>query len=128
MKPGELEIVHQQVGTRHQLQLIGELDLASADDLERQIATLCLEGGSEIVLDLQRLVFVDSAGLRAMLAGRQACEQGGCSLTLRNVGERIERVLDLTGMRSVLPIRQDGDPDDEPHAGQSPAEPAPPRG
>jgi anti-sigma B factor antagonist len=128
MRPGELEIVQEQVGQRHELRLIGELDLASADDLERQIAMLCLEGGTEIVLDLERLAFVDSAGLRAMLAARQACEQGGCSLTLRNVGERVERVLDLTGMTAMLPIQQDGDADDEPHAGQSPAEPAPPRG
>lgn len=110
MKPGELEIIHEQHDGVDELLLVGELDLASAGELERHVAMLCLSdgGGREIVLDLARLDFVDSTGLRAMLAARQVCEQSGCSLTLRNCGERVRRVLDLTGMDAVLLSREDG--------------------
>ncbi|MHB1537140.1 MAG: STAS domain-containing protein [Solirubrobacteraceae bacterium] len=114
MKPGELEIIHERHGARDELLLAGELDLASADELERRIAMLCLGGGTEIVLDLERLIFVDSAGLRAMLAARQTCAQSGCSMTLRNCSERVERVLELTGMTAALPVSDEAPSDGAP--------------
>lgn len=126
MKPGELEIITVQRESGPELQLIGELDLASADELERQIAMLSLDGTSQIVLDLARLDFVDSAGLRAMLAARQACEQTGCTLALRNAGERVQRVLELTGMDAVLPISDAGSGDAGEDADEDMPQPAPP--
>jgi anti-sigma B factor antagonist len=120
MKPGELEIIVEQDGDGFELRLVGELDLASADELEQRITMLCLEGASQIGLDLERLDFVDSAGLRAMLAARQTCEQSGCSLALRNCSERVRRVLELTGMDAVLRVN-DGESQTDEDAPQQPA-------
>jgi anti-sigma B factor antagonist len=110
MRPGELDVSHEQRGSSHTLRLAGELDLACADELERRIATLCVEGATSIELDLAELSFVDSSGLRAMLAGRQICERSGCELELSNCGEHVRRILELTGMDGVLRVRGDSTP------------------
>lgn len=107
MKPGELEVRHEEDNGRHVLRLVGELDLASADGLEQRIGRLCVEGSREIVLDLSELDFVDSSGLRAMLTSRQTCERSGCELVLVNCKEQVRRVLELTGIDGVLHTREE---------------------
>lgn len=108
MKPGELDIEHAQLDGRHVLHLSGELDLSCAEGLERTIVSVCLGGATSIELELGKLTFVDSAGLRAMLTGRQACERRGCEIFLTNCDDRIRRVLELTGMDSMLNVRSSG--------------------
>lgn len=105
MKPGELGIEQEERDGRHVIHLSGELDLSFADELERTITMTCLEGATSIELEVGSLSFVDSAGLRAMLAGRQVCERGGCELFLTKCGDRVRRVLELTGMEAMLDVR-----------------------
>jgi anti-sigma B factor antagonist len=120
VKPGELDIHHEQADSRHVLHLAGELDLSCVDVLERRIAVICSEGALSIELDLAELEFVDSAGLRAMLEGRDVCRRAGCALVLRKCNERVRRVLELTGMDSVLQISEGVGA----HAAEVPAWPA----
>jgi anti-anti-sigma factor len=56
--------------------LAGDLDLTNADALERELRELA-EGGSGIVLDLDRVTFVDSAALHALFRlGRALYDTG----------------------------------------------------
>ena len=79
----------------------GELDLLTAPVLED--ALVSLEGRSEpIVVDLSDLSFLDVSGLRALaLAGRRAREKG-CRFALTECGPMVRRLLELTGMASML--------------------------
>jgi len=49
-----LSIEDERVGDRHTLLLTGELDIASAPELEEQAQRLCARPASELVLDLSR--------------------------------------------------------------------------
>lgn len=62
---------------RRLIALRGELDLAHAPSLEEAVRVACGEGTREIVLDLSEVVFIDSSGLRALLAGMSLCEEHG---------------------------------------------------
>ena len=58
-----LEITRDSVGGADVVRLRGELDLTNVDELSAAIATTRAFG---VVLDLSRVLFVDSAGVRAV--------------------------------------------------------------
>jgi anti-anti-sigma factor len=90
----------------HELALVGELDLATATELEARILQICAGGAQQVVLDLSELVFVDSAGLCAVISSRGICKDHGCSFSLMHAQEPVERLLELTGVAQRLPFRR----------------------
>ena len=56
--------------------LVGELDMATAPQLEEALRTGEHENASEIVFDLRGLSFLDSMGLSALLRARAAGRDG----------------------------------------------------
>ena len=64
----------------HRFRLFGELDLANADDLYRQLEPTVREDGG-LRLDLSQLTFMDSQGIHVLLklAKRCAMETGSSS-------------------------------------------------
>ncbi len=105
MRPGECSITQQTQGNRYSLLLEGELDMATAPDLQERVAKLCDDGAIEIVLDLSALSFIDSTGLSTILSTHKVCEETLCNLWLIPGPERIQRVFDLAGVTRMLPFR-----------------------
>lgn len=85
---------------RRRLELIGELDLATAHYVSQE-----LDGGSDdvdrLVLDTTRLAFIDSTGLGLLVAAR---EKFGSGLELIP-GEATERLLELAGLRDYFGLQ-----------------------
>src|SRR2546423_12115995 len=121
MRPGELLIDDKSRDGSHTLELAGELDIATAPDLEATILSLCVDGVGEIVLDLSKLEFVDSAGLRAILSGKALCEEHGCQLVMTHPREPVHRLVEVTG-----PPGGGGVPRGATHRDQRPPPRAPP--
>lgn len=77
----------------------GELDIAHAPELEAAIEKLCEEGAREIVVDLSGVAFIDSSGLRALLAAISICAERGCSYLLDpDLPMRVRRLFEITGV------------------------------
>ena len=55
-----------------------------------------------LVVDLAETRFIDSAGVGALLSIRERTKQLGVELTLANIPDPVQRVLDLTGATAVL--------------------------
>lgn len=89
---------------RHALVLSGELDLAVAAGLEATIRDLCGPGVNGIELDLSRLTFMDSSGLRAVLNAQELCAEHGYDFLVRPGSGQVQRLLELTGTTDVLPL------------------------
>jgi anti-anti-sigma factor len=94
-------------GPEHRLVLTGELDIASAPILEATIASLCGNGTSAIVLDLSELTFMDSTGLRAMLAADKLCAGHGQTFSLSGATGPVQRLFELTGVTGALHFEPD---------------------
>ena len=89
--------------------LTGELDIATAPKLEEEVRRLEGEGHRLIVIDLRGLDFMDSSGLRALLAAdTRARERGGRMVIVRG-HERIQRVLRITRLDERLEIVDDAE-------------------
>lgn len=89
-------------GNRHTLILSGELDLASAGDLEPVILRICGDV-SALVLDLSRLTFMDSNGLRPILLAGSLCRERGCEFSVIPGQHNIQHLLEITGTLGEIP-------------------------
>ncbi len=75
----------------------GEVDAASADTL-RGVITEVIEGGqSTVAVDMSDVSFIDSSGLRVLIAGYKAASAAGGQLSVRTPSEPVTRLLEITG-------------------------------
>jgi anti-anti-sigma factor len=106
-RAGELEIRDEAHGGRHTLLLAGQLDVTTSAALERVTVSLCKSGVSEIVLDLRELDLLDSAGVRAVVAGQEHCREHGCEFFLAPGRQAIQRLFDMIASPRDLPFAQE---------------------
>ncbi|HEY2631852.1 MAG TPA: STAS domain-containing protein [Solirubrobacteraceae bacterium] len=86
------------------LELHGELDLLGAPSLEEAIEGVEAGTPSIIVLDLQDLQFVDSAGLRVILSAHERSLNGDWSFALTRGTEQVQRLFTIAGVDDHLRI------------------------
>ncbi len=78
------------------LALAGELDLESADVLEREVAALHADGRDRVVIDLRDVGFIDSTGLRVLIGLHRAAEHEGRLIGLVRGPHPVQRIFELT--------------------------------
>jgi anti-sigma B factor antagonist len=84
------------------LAIEGEVNAYTARDLDRALNDLLAQGHSKIVLDASGVVFVSSAGLRAItFAQREAQRQGG-EVRLFGLNDLVRRVFEMAGLDEFL--------------------------
>jgi anti-sigma B factor antagonist len=76
----------------------GDVDLATAPELETAVQRAFGIMPDAVLLDLAGLSFIDSSGLRVLVALSNEARSRDASLQLSNVPRHAERVLDLTGL------------------------------
>jgi anti-sigma B factor antagonist len=85
--------------------LRGELDLASAPLLARELETVqSVDGPPLVLLDVRSLAFIDSTGLRVILAANTHAQESGRQLALINVQPQLQRLLSITRVGDHLRI------------------------
>jgi anti-sigma B factor antagonist len=82
--------------------LAGELDLAGARQMEASLAAAEREEPARLVIDLRRLEFIDSTGLRLLLQADARAREGGYELVLRPGEPAVQRVFEVTGAFAAL--------------------------
>jgi anti-sigma B factor antagonist len=98
----QLQIAVRREEGRAVLALKGELDMASAPLLAGALDGAELDGDTLVVLDLQSLQFIDSTGLRAILALHDRCIESGQQFAVTRGSPQVQRLLDITGVAEHL--------------------------
>jgi anti-sigma B factor antagonist len=81
----------------------GEVDLASADQLDKAIRDAEQSATDWIVIDLDDLTFIDSTGLSVLLQARRRATDNGSNLRfVRSRHEQVTRLLSLTDTTELL--------------------------
>ena len=86
------------------LALYGELDALSAPELARTLEDVLAQPAVRVMLDLNGLRFVDSAGVSVLIKAKQAAATNGQVLVLRRPTEQLERVFALVGLADWLAV------------------------
>jgi anti-anti-sigma factor len=94
----------------------GELDLATAPELEEAVLGE-LDAGRTVVIDLRQLEFMDSSGVRVLIAAHAKAGDAGERLSLVRPprGGTVARILEIAGVEQALRMVDDED------VGQPPA-------
>ena len=82
------------------LELSGRLDTTTAPVLDKTIHEDISET-TDLILDLQGLEYISSAGLRVLLSAQKRMRKSG-SMKLKNVCEEVMDVLEMTGFADIL--------------------------
>jgi anti-sigma B factor antagonist len=85
------------------IELSGRLDTTTAPELEEELEKT-IGTAEELELDFKELEYISSAGLRVILrAHKEMSKRGG--MVIRNVGEVIMEVFEITGFKDMLTIK-----------------------
>jgi len=98
-----LEVVVSQQGRSRTISLRGELDIATAPDLEELLTKSRKDDLNAVKVDLRGLDFIDSNGLRVLVESWKACFKDGIAFTLAPGPRQVQRVFDVTGLLDQLP-------------------------
>jgi anti-sigma B factor antagonist len=100
----ELSITVQRAPDEIVIQLAGEIDVLTVNELSTIVNELLGDSPSRIVLDMSGVTFCDSQGLGTLVVLSRKAQHAQTVLALANVGDFLMRVLDITGLRSALMI------------------------
>ena len=89
-------------GNNLTIKVAGRLDTITAPELDAALDS-SLKGVQELVLDLESLEYISSAGLRVILKTQKTMNAQG-SMKLINVNDTVMEVFDITGFVDILTI------------------------
>ena len=79
----------------------GSLNTNTSRELEEELERV-MSSATSVTLDLADLEYISSAGLRVVLGAQKRLGAG--NLTLKNVQESVQEVLEITGLSDILTI------------------------
>ena len=101
---GQLTLRSEREGVVHTICPSGELDVATADDVQAELERVEATDASSIVLDLSDLTFMDSTGVRLLVNAEVRSRADSNRLTLLRGRPAVQRVLELTSVDVLLPF------------------------
>jgi anti-sigma B factor antagonist len=82
--------------------LAGELDFGTASGVQQRLAEL-RDAQQRVVLDLDRLTFMDSTGIRLVLTACEDAQRTGWRFRVTRGSERVKHVLEAAQVIDRLP-------------------------
>lgn len=108
-----MELTHRRLNRVDVLSISGRIQAPEASKLQEQINALFAEGRFRILLDLQKLEYISSPGLRVLIEARKRAREWKLSdfdrgdVRIVHLPPRIKEVFDLTGFTSLFQIFDD---------------------
>lgn len=97
-----MEIKKTQNGTELTVALDGRLDTVTAPQLEAELGAL--DGVEKLVIDMEKLAYVSSAGLRVLLNAQKKMDKNGGSMKITNANSELKEIFEITGFDEILTI------------------------
>jgi len=84
--------------------LRGEIDVYTAPRLRQALIDLVEGGAKDIVVDMDRVDFLDSTGLGVLVGGLKRVKSNEGEMKLVVTQDRIMKIFDITGLAKVFPM------------------------
>jgi anti-anti-sigma factor len=105
VRPGAHRFAAQRHGDTVVAAVGGELDMNATFHLEPELERVAREPGvRNVVIDLDDVEFIDSAGLGLLLATNERLRAAQIGFRLENPSSSVRRMLQLTGAAAELPV------------------------
>jgi anti-sigma B factor antagonist len=100
----DLSLETRQENDRTVLEVGGEIDVYTAPKLRERITELVDQDNLDIIIDLEKVEFMDSTGLGVLVGGLKKIRTKGGSLSLVCTQERLLKIFRITGLGKVFAI------------------------
>jgi anti-anti-sigma factor len=104
-----LDVTTERVADQTRVVLVGELDIANAPLLESELERVEADSPGTVVLDLRGVEFIDSTGLRSVIAANERAQAAGGRLVVVRGSTAVERLFSVTQVDQRLEIVDDPD-------------------
>ncbi|HWT23586.1 MAG TPA: STAS domain-containing protein [Solirubrobacteraceae bacterium] len=101
---------HDPIDTGHLVSVTGELDISATPELSTVLAMAAASPGSQVILDLGNVDFIDSTALGTILKAGGEIEAAGKRLVVVCAGGPVRRLLEMTNLTQrfqLCPTRDD---------------------
>lgn len=99
-----MEISHSEADGVTVVVVNGRVDSATAPKMEERLQGLIKGGKTQLVLNLQAVDYMSSAGLRTLVSTLKACKNLDGDLRLCNPAPRVAEVMRLAGLVSIFTV------------------------
>ena len=72
--------------------------------LRQKLKSLIAEGNKKIILNMDNIKYIDSAGLGILVAAHVSAKLQGASLILSNLGTKFQEILQITKLVTVFQV------------------------
>ena len=100
----DLKLGHHATGGIEVIDVQGEIDMYTAPRLRELLIDLVSQGSYQLVVNLDKVGFLDSTGLGVLVGGLKRVRAHDGSLDLVCTRERILRIFRVTGLTEVFGI------------------------
>ena len=104
-----MDISEKKVGNVDIIALVGRLDAYSANDVEKKLNSLIDAGQVRLVINLEKLEYISSSGLRVFLATLKKAKKLQGNIKLVGLKPFIKEVFDIAGFTNLFNIYESGE-------------------
>lgn len=101
-----MELTTKDTGNACIVELEGSLDTNSANDAHVKLEEIIDAGAVNLVINVDRIDFISSSGLRVLLAIAKTLSARKGTLILTNLNETVREVFRISGFDSILTVCQ----------------------
>ncbi len=100
----ELTIQTVHAGEQTTLTLVGEIDLLTSTQLNRELEIVLdrLPPPRRLCIELSEVMFMDTTGVAVLLKGRRRALEVGCQFVVTTTSPTIARLFEITGLAGLL--------------------------
>jgi anti-sigma B factor antagonist len=102
LNPEDLEIQVTSTDGEVVVSVRGEIDMATAPSLWKELTELIPDVQKRLVIDLADTRFIDSTGMGVFVKAFERLQHDGAELVLKSPNNSARKVLNLTGLDKVL--------------------------
>jgi anti-sigma B factor antagonist len=89
--------------------LDGDFDSRSAGEAKEQIRTAILNGDKSVIINLEGVSYIDSAGLGTLVSALKTAKENGGNVWLTGLTAQVKMVVELTRLHHVFDIYENLD-------------------
>lgn len=97
-----LEIAVDTASGNARVDVSGEIDSSTSPQLAEAIDRAMRANTRRVEIDASAVTFIDSAGLRVLVAAQRAAEEEGRHIAIVDPSETTQRLLEITGLTEYL--------------------------
>ena len=90
------------------IKLSGRLDVNTSPDLRKAVFRLYNKGKKSLTIDFSDVSFIDTSGLATLLELLVAAKERSAQLTLSNLNDKLQYLIDVNGLTPFFTIRNAG--------------------